>query len=99
VDDNTSAECLSTRLTQGLAEGRECAIRLDARRLSDEVAQCFNLAKIKKRFHRNELALQTYRRVPPSIYRRLLAHAISTMLLVALAVVETWYLLTSTHRI
>src|ERR1700737_5506852 len=48
VDDNTSAECLSTRLTQGLAEGRECAIRLDARRLSDEVAQCFNLAKIKK---------------------------------------------------
>jgi hypothetical protein len=35
VDDNTSAECLSTRLTQGLAEGRECVIRLDARRLSD----------------------------------------------------------------
>jgi hypothetical protein len=48
VDDNTSAECLSTRLTQGLAEGRECVIRLDARRLRDEVAQCFNLAKIKK---------------------------------------------------
>ena len=31
---------------------------------------------------------------PPSIYHRLLGHAISTMLLVALAVVETWYLLT-----
>ena len=50
-------------------------------------------------FIENELALQTYRRVPPSIYHRLLGHAISTMLLVALAVVETWYLLTSTHRI
>ena len=36
---------------------------------------------------------------PPSIYHRLLGHAISAMLLVALAVVETWYLLTSTHRI
>ena len=48
VDDSTSAECLSTPLTQGLAEGRECVIRLDARRLSDEVAQWFNLAKIKK---------------------------------------------------
>ena len=32
----------------------------------------------QKRFHRNELALQTYRRVPPSIYHRLLGHAIST---------------------
>jgi hypothetical protein len=30
----------------------------------------------------------------PSIYHRLLGHAISTMLLVALAVVETWYSLT-----
>jgi len=46
VDDNTSAECLSTRLTQGPAEGRECVLRLDARRLGDEVPQCFNLAKI-----------------------------------------------------
>jgi hypothetical protein len=44
-------------------------------------------------FTENELALQTYRRVPPSIYHRLLGHAISTMLRVALAVVETWYLL------
>lgn len=35
----------------------------------------------------------------PTIYHRLLGHAISTMLLVALAVVEIWYLLTSTHRI
>ena len=46
----------------------------------------------------NELALQTYRRVPPA-FTSLLGHAISTMLLVALAVVETWYLLKSTHRI
>ena len=45
-------------------------------------------------FIANELALQTYRRVPPSIYHRLLGHAISTLLLVALMVVETWYLLT-----
>jgi hypothetical protein len=45
-------------------------------------------------FIENELALQTYRRVPPSIYHRLLGHAISTLLLIALAVVETWYLLT-----
>ncbi|MDT5142844.1 MAG: hypothetical protein QOE52_3347 [Mycobacterium sp.] len=44
-------------------------------------------------FIENELALQTYRRVPPSIYHRLLGHAIATMLLVALAVVETWHLL------
>jgi hypothetical protein len=45
-------------------------------------------------FIETELALQTYRRVPPSIYHRLLGHAISTLLLIALAVVETWYLLT-----
>ena len=44
-------------------------------------------------FIENELALQTYRRVPRSIYHRLLGHAIATMLLVALAVVETWHLL------
>jgi hypothetical protein len=35
----------------------------------------------------------------PSIYHRLLGHAISMLLLVALAVVEIWYLLTSTHHI
>ena len=41
----------------------------------------------------NELALQTHRPVPGSIYHRLLGHAIFTMLLLALAVVETWNLL------
>jgi RNA polymerase sigma-70 factor, ECF subfamily len=28
--------------------GRQCVIRLDARRFGDEVAQCFNLAKLKR---------------------------------------------------
>ena len=45
-------------------------------------------------FIAKELALQTYRRAPPRIYHRLLGHAISTMLLVTLAVVDTWRLFT-----
>jgi hypothetical protein len=77
-----------------LAGDSECVIRLDARRLSDEVAQCFNLAKIKKTLP-PKMNLR-FRPIAgcPSIYHRLLGHTISTMLLVALAVVETWYLLT-----
>jgi hypothetical protein len=51
----------------GVVGAKVCVIRLDARRLSDEVAQWFNLAKIKKAlFIENELALQTYRPVPPA---------------------------------
>jgi hypothetical protein len=85
VDDDTSAECLSTRLTQGLAEGRECVIRPDARRLSDEVAQRFNLAKIKKPLP-SKINLRC-RPIAgcPSIYHRLLGHAISTLLLVLMS--------------
>ena len=41
----------------------------------------------------NGQALQTHRPVARSVYHRLFWHAIFTMLLAALAVVETWYTL------
>lgn len=41
----------------------------------------------------NGQALQTYRPVARSVYHRLLGQIIFTMLLVALTVVEAWYLL------
>jgi hypothetical protein len=40
----------------------------------------------------NGQALQTHRPVARSVYHRLRCHAILTMLLVAVAVVEAWYL-------
>ena len=41
----------------------------------------------------NGWALQIDRPVARSVYHRLLCHAIFTMLLAALAVAETWYVL------
>jgi hypothetical protein len=41
----------------------------------------------------NRWALQTDRPVARGVYHRLLGHAIFTMLLAALAVVEIWYML------
>ena len=41
----------------------------------------------------NGQALETHRPLARSVYHRLFRHVIFTMLLAALAVVETWYLL------
>jgi len=41
----------------------------------------------------NRWALQTHRPMARGVYHRLLGHAILTMLLAALAVVEIWYML------
>ena len=68
-------------------------IRLDARRLSDEVAQWFNLAKIKKVLSSKMNLL--FRRIAgcPQHLPSPAGPRHFHMLLVALAVVESWHLL------